>query len=307
MIVSKQDGYAPRSAADLERKYNFEQTFAEVFNLASDAQKVAEEAKETLDNLSQEQIFNILTNFGEWKGIYRDDAGGVYINASYIKGDKISSDLIDVENLKVKHLDGGSDGEGTIVGAVITGSVFQASADVSTQGFDEAFVLLSPPYKIDSETGEETGEVAETFPVAGIGYQFIGGYHAMRITTSDAVDDAGNFCNAITIESHSNLFLGGEKEVEIRSDEGIRIGAKYVQIGSSSTSIVTDAKAGSIDIKAPSSLDMESDLVEIVGNDGCNIGGELVQIAGRMVNIISSGVTWSFQGGNLYRDGYKII
>ena len=99
--MSKQDGYASRTAADLERKYNFGKTFAEVYGLVSDAQKVADEAKEAIDNLDQEAIFNLLTNFGQAQGVYRGDDGNVYINASYIKSGKLAADYIDAENLKV--------------------------------------------------------------------------------------------------------------------------------------------------------------------------------------------------------------
>jgi hypothetical protein len=99
--MSKQDGYASRTAADLERKYNFGQTFAEVYNLVTDARKIAEEARSAYEGLDQEQIFNLLTNFGEDEGIYRED-GKVYINASYIKGGKVAANYIDVDNLQVK-------------------------------------------------------------------------------------------------------------------------------------------------------------------------------------------------------------
>lgn len=94
--MSKQDGYASRTATDLERKYNFGQTFAEVYNLVSDARKVAEEAKESVEGLDQEAIFNLLTNFGEWEGVYRGEDDGVYINASFIK-----TGTLEGENLKV--------------------------------------------------------------------------------------------------------------------------------------------------------------------------------------------------------------
>ena len=99
--MSKQDGYASRTAADLERKYNFGKTFAEVYGLAEDAQKAADEAKEAIDNLDQEAIFNLLTNFGKAQGVYRGADGNVYINASYIKSGKLAADYIDATNLKV--------------------------------------------------------------------------------------------------------------------------------------------------------------------------------------------------------------
>lgn len=95
--MSKQDGYSSRTAVDLERKYNFGKTFAEVYGLISDAQRAAQEAKNAFDGLSHEQIFNLLTNYGEWQGIYRDDNGDVYVNASFIKGGTIKGDSVKVE------------------------------------------------------------------------------------------------------------------------------------------------------------------------------------------------------------------
>lgn len=95
----KQDGTAPRTATDLERKYNFGRTFAEVFDLVTDAQKAAEEAQQAVEGLDHEEIFNRLTNYGEWQGIYRDDKGDVYINASYIKAGEFDGNLIKAESI----------------------------------------------------------------------------------------------------------------------------------------------------------------------------------------------------------------
>lgn len=95
-MSNKQDGYASRTAADLERKYNFGQTFSEVYGLVSDARKIAEEAQSAFEGLNQDQIFNLLTNFGEAQGIYRDDTGNVYVNASYIQSGVLSGDKVKV-------------------------------------------------------------------------------------------------------------------------------------------------------------------------------------------------------------------
>lgn len=95
--MSKQDGYASRTAADLERKYNFGQTFAEVYGLISDAQTAAKDAQMAVEGLDSEEIFNRLTNYGEHQGIYRGDDGGVYINASFIKSGTITGDSVKVE------------------------------------------------------------------------------------------------------------------------------------------------------------------------------------------------------------------
>lgn len=60
-----------------------------------------------VDNLSQEQIFNILTNNGQVQGVYLEQ-GKIYINASYIKSGTISADLIKGGTVRL----GGSSGNG---------------------------------------------------------------------------------------------------------------------------------------------------------------------------------------------------
>ena len=98
--MSKQDRQGVRTATDLERKYNFGRTFADVYGLISDAQKAAEEASKAVGELDHEKIFNLLTNYGEVQGIYRE-GDDVFINASYIKSGKLAADYIDATDLKV--------------------------------------------------------------------------------------------------------------------------------------------------------------------------------------------------------------
>ena len=98
--MSKQDRTYIRTASDLERKYNFGQSFAEVFGLVSDARDAAEEAQKAVDELdatlTHEEIFNRLTDYGKVQGIYRGDDGDVYINASYIKSGTISAERLNL-------------------------------------------------------------------------------------------------------------------------------------------------------------------------------------------------------------------
>lgn len=82
--TSKQDRQGARTAADIERKYSFGKTFAEVMGIAEGAQKVAEEAKKTVAELDQEAVFKLLTNNGKSQGVFRSDDGEIYINAAYI-------------------------------------------------------------------------------------------------------------------------------------------------------------------------------------------------------------------------------
>ena len=97
-MSSKQDLVASRTASDVERKYNFGKTFAEVFGLAEDARNAAETAQQAADNaiqavgsLDQDAIFNLLTNNGALKGLFMKD-GELYINASYLATGVIKSE-----------------------------------------------------------------------------------------------------------------------------------------------------------------------------------------------------------------------
>lgn len=103
-MSSKQDAVAARTAADIERKYNFGKSFAEVMGLANDAQDAADRANDAaqkaeaavgnLDEaLTQEEIFNRLTKDGTMKGLYMEN-GELYINASYIMTGEFRADLI---------------------------------------------------------------------------------------------------------------------------------------------------------------------------------------------------------------------
>lgn len=75
--MSKQDRQGVRRPAELERKYNFEQRFQE-------ASAATEKVSKKVDDLDQTEIFNRLTNYGKAQGIYRDEEGNLFINASYL-------------------------------------------------------------------------------------------------------------------------------------------------------------------------------------------------------------------------------
>ena len=95
--MSKQDRQGARTVTDLERKYNFGQSFAEVMGVANESREdaaAANEAVAALDKkLDQSEIFDRLTGYGASQGIYRDN-GDIYINASYIKSGEFLADLI---------------------------------------------------------------------------------------------------------------------------------------------------------------------------------------------------------------------
>lgn len=84
--MSKQDRQGVRTAADLERKWNFGKSFAEAIGIAEEARKLAEDAEGKLGgDMTNEEIFNFLTNNGENQGLFRYEDGALYINAEYIR------------------------------------------------------------------------------------------------------------------------------------------------------------------------------------------------------------------------------
>ena len=101
----RQDRQGVRTPADLERKYMFGKSFAEVYALAEDAKAAADKASEAVgkldSSLSHEEIFNRLTNYGAWQGVYRDGEN-IYMNASFIRSGTLAAERIDADNLKVK-------------------------------------------------------------------------------------------------------------------------------------------------------------------------------------------------------------
>lgn len=58
-----------------------------------------------VDNLTQEEVFNILTDNGRLQGIFMKD-GMLYLNGSYIKSGKVSGEYVDARNLTVTNSSG---------------------------------------------------------------------------------------------------------------------------------------------------------------------------------------------------------
>ena len=104
--MSKQDRQGVRTASDIEQKYNFGKSFAEVMGIARDAQTTANKASEEAGNankkLTPDEIFNLLTDNGANRGMYKDEDGEIYFNASYIKSGALIADLIQSGKLTSK-------------------------------------------------------------------------------------------------------------------------------------------------------------------------------------------------------------
>ena len=58
-----------------------------------------------VDNLTQEEVFNILTDNGRLQGIFMKD-GMLYLNGSYIKSGEVSGEYVDAKNLTVTNSSG---------------------------------------------------------------------------------------------------------------------------------------------------------------------------------------------------------
>ena len=109
-MSAKQDRASVRTFEDLNRKYMFEKKFKDIDRSVSQAQKTADEAQKAYNNLNQEEIFNRLTNNGEWPGFFYDENGQMYINASYIKSGFMSANLIKAGALASEMYDTDADG-----------------------------------------------------------------------------------------------------------------------------------------------------------------------------------------------------
>ena len=79
--MSKQDRQGVRTPAGLERKYNFDKRFDNAMEAAAEA---SEEVKKLNESMDQAEIFNRLTNNGKAQGLYLDEDGNLYINATYL-------------------------------------------------------------------------------------------------------------------------------------------------------------------------------------------------------------------------------
>jgi hypothetical protein len=103
--MSKQDRQPARTAGDIERKYNFGKSFAEVMGIAEDARSVANEAKESAskpsEKLTHEEVFNLLTKNGALQGLYRGKDGELYVNATYIQSGQIAGERVDASTLDI--------------------------------------------------------------------------------------------------------------------------------------------------------------------------------------------------------------
>lgn len=99
--MSKQDGFAPRTPADLQRQYVFGRAFSNLDKEVDEAQKSADNANKSLSDLNQKKVFDILTSNGTLSGLYIGADGNLYFTADNIVGGKVKAAYIDADNLKL--------------------------------------------------------------------------------------------------------------------------------------------------------------------------------------------------------------
>lgn len=150
-MSNKMDRQGARSPADLEYRYLFGKTFAEIMGVATDARNIAIEAKTSYEGLNQEEIFNRLTNNGEWEGLYEAE-GKVYINASYIKSGSLDVGLLKTGKIKSGNYTESADGTAVLLGmsidldnGIINSPKFKlnASGEITATGGDIGGFMIS--------------------------------------------------------------------------------------------------------------------------------------------------------------------
>ena len=162
-MSAKQDRVPARTPADLERKYNFGESFADAMGIATDAQKTAEAAQDSANSVAQkmnpEDIFNILTDNGTLQGMFRGDDGEIYINASYLKTGKVVSadgqSFFDLETGTIRSKSGDNMPYVEIKGGDIF--FYNASGAVVARMFNPLFGLQI--YFFNPDTGALVGSI----------------------------------------------------------------------------------------------------------------------------------------------------
>lgn len=255
--MSKQDRQGVRTAADLEQKYNFGKSFAEVMGIATDAQTAADNAQTAANNaqntannaislidilnksLSQDEIFNRLTNNGANQGIYRDENGEIYINASYIKTGSIVADLIRSGILgsadgKIRiNLDGGSmpvfntgistNGLNVRADEIGAADLFNIFLDTLTNG--TKFISLSGK----NAAGNKIFSLTESFAVNANGTP--GNSNGVALRLRSANQNAANTVDIVATDDSSYLSVGNRLMLGVGVDGTSVLGVDKVNPG----------------------------------------------------------------------------
>ena len=106
--------------------------------------------------LTQEEIFNLLTNNGEVKGIYKE-GNQLYISFSYAKGGQLTLGGVDNQNGILEVLDA----KGSVVGSIKNGGIQFSYADFNTLLIKRYFALYTSGENISPTIFYQAGEKEE--------------------------------------------------------------------------------------------------------------------------------------------------
>ena len=162
----------------------------------------ARKATQQLDNsLTQEEIFNRLTNNGEEQGIILYD-GKIYVNASYIRGGIIDGDLVSAKLLNIIDADG---------------NVIARFANVLTLGKTDEFHLDIDFNSIELKNANGvtvffTGDIRDENGVADVSNTFISDG-----VPSYTLDPAPATINSVTVDGVEALYTLSGKTITLAS------------------------------------------------------------------------------------------
>lgn len=149
------------------------------------------------DNLTQEEIFNILTNNGETQGIFMQD-GKLYINLSYAKAGTLSADYIKGGHISADLIRGGS-----------------ISADLIQSGSMSADRLTGGTIRLGRKPGVDYGEIRIESP-DGVE---VGEWTTSGVTFGEINDAAVDFTHSYSNTSMS-FYVNGRGCATINTEQG---------------------------------------------------------------------------------------
>lgn len=149
------------------------------------------------DNLTQEEIFNILTNNGETQGIFMQD-GKLYINLSYAKAGTLSADYIKGGHISADLIQGGS-----------------ISADLIQSGSMSADRLTGGTIRLGRKPGVDYGEIRIESP-DGVE---VGEWTTSGVTFGEINDAAVDFTHSYSNTSMS-FYVNGRGCATINTEQG---------------------------------------------------------------------------------------
>lgn len=149
------------------------------------------------DSLTQQSVFNALTNNGQTQGIYLQN-GKVYINASYIKSGEIDSDMINLHDLmRVYYTKNGRERFGGYIGAEQSFSY----------GYDETVGIFSTGQESFIGVTTTEAQIVSEDTVNIQGDEIYIGFSSEFARTSRIV--LGSASNNCTIDLHGSITSQG--------------------------------------------------------------------------------------------------